>query len=751
MQHETISFESVLEDVKDFLPRLIGACGSVSELFYVPVTEQTWTEFSEFLEGTNDLYKTVVWLRSELEPRANIDVFYTVIAGFADQLAYKFSEMNRLMDEEQYVHAADYLKYELLGLFQAFAMKLGEKQEIIALRVEKNMAYLKEHYPNVYDQLHNIQLDHMNYQITYASNGSPNLYIRTDDNRSLYMYSNYVPEYEAAQWVESQRDAMVDKTNIIVYGIGLGYHLSELARKYPLYNFFIYEPDEQVLLATVQAIDLEQLFSQLKIDWFFIGDNKMQRHRVFFQFANLAKGDTAILSLPVYDKLNAAMKLTFFEDAKVAIKHYGMSARTMAYYGIQIYQNRMYNMSHLINTPSIMGMKNKLKGSKAVIVGAGPSLEKDIELLRKLKDHAFIIAAGSAIQSLMHFGITPHLVVTLDYSEANNRAFSHMDIDDVPILYSPQLKYKILDHKKKLMHFLMRNDYEAYYHLACESDEPLFSTTPSVTGPTVEAMIYMGCDEIVFTGQDFSYPSEHMYAAGAKHVDEEQNHTIISGAKLEIENVRGGMNRTNDMMQVTLGEIEKVLESNSHIKFTNSSQVGAKIKHTEWESMESVLRRLGGEKLPSDAFDKAMQEHLRPYDAKRKSVIYDRLIRTPDELEHIETTLRKIDRKLRALPALSRVKPQKCHKEMIDIEVMWGTVVHTKVFEYALGATLSNEIRNFDRDVKEVVEEINLVRKADLFCQVLGAISKAIVEMLPTMKGIVAESIRRTDEQYVPG
>lgn len=748
MQNEMKQIESVLEDVKDFLPRLIEACCSVAELFYVPVTEQTWKEFGGLIEGIDDLYRTVGWLRSELEPKADLDLLYTIIVNFADQLALKFSAMNRLMDEEKYVHAADYIKYELIGLFQVFAMQLGEKQVVVANRLEKNMAYLKEHYFHVYYLLKDLRPDRAHYQITNASNGSPNLYIRTDNNRSLYMCSYYEPEYEAARWVESQQEVLVDKKNVIVYGFGLGYHLLQMARQYPSYKFVIYEPDVQVLLAAMQAINLEELFSKMKIELLFIGDDKAQRHRAFFLFAKLAKGDTAVLSLPIYDKLDAAMKLEFFEDAKNALLHYDMSAKTAAYYGVQIYQNKMYNLAHLINTPSILGMKDKLKGHKAVVVGAGPSLEKDIDLLRKLKDHAIIIAAGSAIQSLKHFGITPHLVVSIDYSEANDRAFNHVDIDDVPLLYSPQLKYTILDNKSKLMYFLVKNDYTSIYHLACEEGEPFFSTTPSVTGPTIEAAVYMGCDEIIFTGQDFSYPGEQVYATGAIHVEKEQRDSFIKEAQLETENVRGGMNRTNNLMQVTLGEIEKLLGSIPYIRFTNTSQIGAKIKHTTWESMDSVLQRLSNEHVPSDVLDKAMREHLRPFDSKRKTTIFNRVVEIPTEIERIEMTLKKIGRKLGALPALSRLKPQKCHKEMIDIEEMWGSVVHSKTFEYALTSTIPNDVRNFDRDLSEVVEETNLVRKAELFCQVLEAISKAILENLPIIKGIVNEAIRGMDEQY---
>ncbi|WP_219834392.1 6-hydroxymethylpterin diphosphokinase MptE-like protein [Paenibacillus sp. R14(2021)] len=727
------------------MPRLLQACSSVSDLFYVPVNDQAWTEFGELLQGMDDLYKTVNWIRSELEAKAADHVLLSSIANFSDQLAVKFAELNRLMDEEQFVHAGDCIRYELAEIVHAFATKLGEEQEVVDRRIAANLAYLEKHHPQAYQLLKPLSLDPSYCQVTYASNGSPNLYMRTKENKMMYLYSNYDPEHEAGLWSESMDETLAGKTNVIVYGIGFGYHLSKLSQRYPNQKWVIYEPDEQVMLAALQVVDFQELFANLKIELLIVGWNETLRHKSFFKFVKFAKGDTAVTSLPPYDRVDQQRKLEFFEDAKKAIMHFEMSSKTAAYYGIQLYQNKLYNLAHLIQSPSIRGMRDKLKGQTAVIVGAGPSLEKDIEILRQLQNHALIIAAGTAVQSLKHFGITPHLVVSLDYSEANDAAFRHLDLDDVPLLYGPQLKYTILKDKTKLMYFLPENDFTTNYYLGLEEGEPLFSSTPSVTGPAIQAAIFMGCTEIVFTGQDFSYPTEQMYATGAKHVTLEKSKAMVTAASLQVENVQGGMNRSNDMMKVTLGEIEKLLGRYPQIKFTNTSQIGAKIKHTEWKTMASVLKRLANINVPSDMVAKAMETHLSPPDDLHQQAIANRLIETPEQIIRMEATLKRIGQKLSGLQALSRVKPQKCHKTMVEIEELWESVMHSKVFEFSLVFILPNDLRTYDRDLPELVEERNVIKKADLFCKVVGTLAEAIAASLPMVGAIVKEAVNRVE------
>lgn len=60
-------------------------------------------------------------------------------------------------------------------------------------------------------------------------------------------------------------------------------------------------------------------------------------------------------------------------------------------------------------------------GVPAVVVGAGPSLDQNFDVIRDLATHALVIAVDTALRPLLTAGITPHLVVAVDPSELNGR------------------------------------------------------------------------------------------------------------------------------------------------------------------------------------------------------------------------------------------------------------------------------------------------------------------------------------------
>ncbi|QHT63442.1 motility associated factor glycosyltransferase family protein [Paenibacillus lycopersici] len=704
-------------------------------------------QFKELLQGLNDLYTAANSLGRQLADRPEDTLLHKAITNFAERLSLSFTELNRLMDEEDYVQAADWMKYELAELIYSLAIKLGGESDLVERRFQANLTYLERRFPHVYERLQSLQPDRAQYQLTYASNASPNLYLRRSDGTMMYLYSNYEPEHEARRWVESMKDTFAGKTNAIVYGFGFGYHVLQLARKFPKLKLTIYEPDEQVLLAAMQAVDLEPLFQELHVELLVVNWDKANRHKLFMYIAKYLKGETALAALPAYDKADPQRKRAFFKDAVTAIQHLEMSERSSAYYGIQLFQNRLYNLSYLLQTPSIQGLRDKMKGHTAVIVGSGPSLEKDIGHLRQIRNHACIIAAGTAAQALLHAGITPHLVVSVDYGESNGVAFQHLDLDHVPFLYAPQLKYTIMDGKHKPVFFLMENDHTSKYILGIEEDDTLIaSSTPTVTGPAIQAAIYMGFEQIVFTGQDMSFPGDRVYAAGVMHETDEVSKMKISSSELAVENVQGGMNRTSPLMQVTRGEIEKLLGEYPNIRFVNASRLGAKIEHTTYRPLEAVLQQLKEVRIPSDPLCEIMEACLQPFDEDRKSAILGRLLDFPRQIGFIEATLIRIKQQLDSLQELSGTDPHECHHAMVDIEEMWGEVVHNPLFDNAITHVITHDVRIFERDLPELVAEKNVIRKADMFCQTVGALADATLDCLPRVSAIVNEAIRRVSE-----
>ena len=89
----------------------------------------------------------------------------------------------------------------------------------------------------------------------------------------------------------------------------------------------------------------------------------------------------------------------------------------------------MANIPAIIHHPGAIRLKDLFKGRPAIIVSAGPSLEKNCHLLRKAKGRALIIAVDVVVPTLLPAGILPDLVVAL---EANRKLY--LAFQDNPLL-----------------------------------------------------------------------------------------------------------------------------------------------------------------------------------------------------------------------------------------------------------------------------------------------------------------------------
>jgi len=747
MSTETISdIDEIMNEVRAFLPRLLEACDATAEILYGVVDAHAWESIGDLVQGMDDLYRTMSAVKNSLDAEGSSDLLRTVIEDFLPDMANKFGEMNRYMDAEQFALAGDSLRYELLPVLSNLTTMLGEEDHIRRDRFNANMRYLKERFPRAYGQLNSQTRDAKRYQLTSSKDGSPNLCIALEGYDAFLLYSKYEPSAETDRWISSIEGAVEGKSNVMFYGLGFGYHLDAFLNAYPSANIYLYEPDMNILLSAMEVIDLASLFDLPQIKDLVVGQDKEQRDGLFYRMLKYVKGETATIALPVYDKLSTDWKHVFLNDAKNAIMNYASSENVYKKYGLEWTRNALYNMAYNISTPNINGLKGKFIGMPAVIVGAGPSLEADIELLRQLKQHALIIAAGSSIQSLLHFGIQPHLIVSMDGGVANYNVFRHVDITDIPLVYAPQVEYRVIDDTSKyLCHVYFNTDISTIYLVGLQDHDPVFRSSHSVTGTAIQTAAFLGCTEILFTGQDLSYPDDKVYASGAKHVGAGHNAYIMNKAVLEIENVHGGMNRTTESMRLTLIDIEEIISWFPENRFINMSKKGAKIKGTIWESVEEVLARHAENHVNPDIFKRAMQTHLKSYPELRKAQMCERVHSLPTQLGEFESKIRRVSRNMDKLLELARKNPEKCINKMVEIEQDWGTAVTSLMFNTFFIVILKQEVSRFDRDLPEVAAEQNLIKKASLFVEVLGTLIKEIEAKIPLIKDMVSEAVIRVN------
>ena len=77
-------------------------------------------------------------------------------------------------------------------------------------------------------------------------------------------------------------------------------------------------------------------------------------------------------------------------------------------YGLRYYQNFYDNLASLPSSYDGEALFNQYKETPAIVVGAGPSLDKNGHLLKDIGGKGLIFGGGSSLLALLEKGITPH-------------------------------------------------------------------------------------------------------------------------------------------------------------------------------------------------------------------------------------------------------------------------------------------------------------------------------------------------------
>ena len=211
-------------------------------------------------------------------------------------------------------------------------------------------------------------------------------------------------------------------------------------------------------------------------------------------------------------------------------------------------QNFMQVMPYARSGPGFVGFANALKGLPAVVVGMGPSLDDEMENLKKHRDEIAIVVCDAGLKKMLKAGITPDLVVVADPTDKQIENFS--DIDGSKFLtLIPTVVHPMVFHEMRKSECL-----PVWYNIADPTQEICKhipravgnkgAIEPAVltTGMAFLAALYMGAWPITFLGMDLCwYDFEKGYASGvsAKKADWQRKNKMFGNVVMLFPDMRG--------------------------------------------------------------------------------------------------------------------------------------------------------------------------------------------------------------------
>jgi hypothetical protein len=255
---------------------------------------------------------------------------------------------------------------------------------------------------------------------------------------------------------------------------------------------------------------------------------------------------------------------------------------TIAFLGRTWQKNYEVNLPSISRTPGVKKLFDKFKSVPTVVVGAGPSLDRNLRYLAFAKGKSLIIACDTALPILSKNGILPDIVMNLDPQSNVMNFFDGIDSRQMTLI-APTIAWPPLKEAWNGNFFFFNKnapDIKMLAEISIKHRE-LGMLTPggSVLSVAFDLAFKSGANPIAFIGQDLSYSEDNAYASGGHYGDYKSQNIFDLGDDniTTAEDIFGRKLKTQKSMQVTSEWFKwafKVWDPQKKRKIYNCSEAG---------------------------------------------------------------------------------------------------------------------------------------------------------------------------------
>lgn len=355
------------------------------------------------------------------------------------------------------------------------------------------------------------------YAVETAKNGQLTMSFCEASQRPVSYHSRYNPLSEAEKQVQAGYNG---QTHVMLLGFGLGYMaeylLQQLNQRVSGPQLFIIEPDPGVFLTALKSRDLVGFLNDGRVA-LCVGLNADQ----IGDFWSTNLDWTALECLAVIDHSPSVARFrAYFERVIEKIRYLCNRSKgnlvTLMHAGFEFHTNYFSNLAASFGLPGVERLFDRFKGVPAVVVAAGPSLDKNMHLLKTVKGRFPIVAVDTALRQLVANGIKPDIVCAADPSYENSLDFVGVENEtEVVLAVEPMTHPDIFSSFKgplMLMTFggglqpVIQDLREPVGTLGCWG---------SIATTNFDLVRKMGADPIIFLGLDLSFQDGRLHARGS--------------------------------------------------------------------------------------------------------------------------------------------------------------------------------------------------------------------------------------------
>ncbi|MGJ8969838.1 6-hydroxymethylpterin diphosphokinase MptE-like protein [Campylobacter jejuni] len=433
-----------------------------------------------------------------------------------------------------------------------------------------------------------------------------------DKTHNVFMYENL--EEELNFFYQSILEKTPRYPFICIYGIGNALLIKNLAKHYK--HLFVFESEIELFILALSTIDLSEELKTYQVILFDAAVKDVEIH-----IAMVFDQQSILEYLSLYEMfISSHYYLKYYETSILSLNELCIKSAAVAIRNADIscFLPLLTHGQFLQNIPSMLESipfqrilnERKNKFENAIVVSAGPSLAKQLPLLKAYQDKAVIFCADGALSMLEKEGIIPDYVTNLDFTDLAMKFFQNKEnlkqsIIALECATHPNVARSL---KAENCMIILRN--KALYQRFNLNDFGYIDTGTHVSHFSYTLALALGFKNIILIGQDLAFDEKGNSHSKGFALGERIDHTL-NLPTLQVPAYAGkGEVLTHIAWNDYRIKLEYLFACNSkEAKFYNATEGGARIHFTEELSFKECCEKLLTKAKPKFELPKSLTKN----------------------------------------------------------------------------------------------------------------------------------------------
>ena len=378
----------------------------------------------------------------------------------------------------------------------------------------------------------------------------------------------------------------------IIYGIGLGY-LFQVASLNSKGTVILYEPDLNILWTAFTLVDFSADIMKKNI---IITSEISELEKSIYEKSGM-QNSPQLFSLPSQKLMNKDSFEGFVKSLQTKIGSFAMDLKYTKEKFYPSLRMLLKNLPNLYNETPLAKFKDFYKGKTAVVVSAGPTLDRNIETLKKYRDKFILFTVGTAIKTLYKHNIKPDFLCIIETYNSSKQV-EGLDLSKVNFITEPYSNPALRNFKYKNIysHISANTPINHFWSEICNENIEEYWSKGTVSYTALNCARLLGCSKIILVGQDLAYIEGQCYSKDSAYKD------LVCQ-----------FNKESNKWEITAADFDSFADAISPSEDENTRKATAKRRLERLNNSLYYVKGIKGDEIPTESVYASFIQPLSEY------------------------------------------------------------------------------------------------------------------------------------------